>query len=141
MIADPARRVAADARRRVLSVVGFAVGGLGFTLAYHQLGVGVPCPMLALTGWWCPFCGATRMASAVLDGDLAGAFHWNPAVFITLLMLGGVTIAWIVEWVTGRTPPWRAAVRRRSFGTWFTLAVVLTLGWMLARNVARILAG
>lgn len=128
-------------KRRLLSVAGFAAFGGGFALLYHQLGVGVPCPMLMLTGWWCPFCGATRMAAAVLDGDLVAAFHWNPAAFILVAVLGLLTVAWVIEWVTRRPPPWRRLVKRWSFRQWFIVACVVMFGWMIARNVGRILIG
>ncbi|MGJ3509518.1 DUF2752 domain-containing protein [Enemella sp. A6] len=137
----PVKGGAVAARRRVLGVSAFAAGGLVFTLAYHQMGVGVPCPMLALTGWWCPFCGATRMASSVLDGDFAGAFYWNPAVFIALLVLGAATTGWVAEWATGKAPPWRTLVQRRPFGWWFTLAMVVMVVWVISRNIGRILVG
>ena len=42
-----------------------------------------PCPLHASTGLWCPGCGATRASYLLLNGDLAGALHFN-ALWVVL---------------------------------------------------------
>jgi hypothetical protein len=63
----------------VLVGAGVLAAGLTLSAVYATTGAGVPCPFLALTGWSCPFCGGTRMGSALLHGELSAAFasiHW-----------------------------------------------------------------
>jgi hypothetical protein len=51
------------------------------------LGLGLPgtrCPFLALTGYPCLTCGATRCAIAFLHGNLFLAWSWNPLAFVAL---------------------------------------------------------
>lgn len=129
------------AKRRLLAVGGLGVAGLLVTLVHHQFGVGIPCPMLALTGWWCPLCGGTRMASSLLDGDVPASFAWNPAAFLGLIALVVVTVGWVVEFFTQRPPPWRRWTSRVTFQQGFAVACILAVIWVLARNVGRVLVG
>lgn len=38
-----------------------------------------PCPLHAITGLWCPACGATRASYLLLHGDIRAALHFNAA--------------------------------------------------------------
>ncbi|MEO5680437.1 MAG: DUF2752 domain-containing protein [Acidimicrobiales bacterium] len=42
-----------------------------------------PCPFRAITGLWCPGCGATRASYLLLHGDVGSALHFN-AVWVVL---------------------------------------------------------
>ena len=66
------------------------------TLAIVMLG-GWRCPVLLVLGIPCPTCGMTRAARLALHGDLAGATHLHPlvwlavpvvAAFLTVEMIG-----------------------------------------------------
>lgn len=51
-----------------------------------------PCPLRALTGWYCPGCGSLRAAHQLLHGNVGSAFALNPfavlaSPFITYGML------------------------------------------------------
>jgi uncharacterized protein DUF2752 len=49
------------------------------------LGLGAPhCPFLAMTGYPCMTCGATRCAIALGHGNLSQAWHWNPLALVGL---------------------------------------------------------
>ncbi|MFN2622128.1 MAG: DUF2752 domain-containing protein [Chthoniobacterales bacterium] len=51
------------------------------------LGLGLPtlrCPFLAVTGYPCLTCGATRCSIAFLHGNFFGAWLWNPLAFVGL---------------------------------------------------------
>jgi hypothetical protein len=66
--------------------VAAAVGGMTW------LGLGLPlprCPFLEITGYPCLTCGATRCSIALLHGNLAGAWLWNPLAFV---MVWGVAL-------------------------------------------------
>ena len=105
-------------------LVGYAAFGLGISTLYATTGVGFPCPFRALTGWECPLCGGTRLGSALLHGDVAAAFAYNPVVFVSLVLGVIVGVLWIIEALGGPRirPPatWRAAARRVRPAIWWT---------------------
>ena len=87
--------------------VAAAVGGA----IWLRLGLPMPhCPFLAITGYPCLTCGATRCSMALLHGNLATAWLWNPLAFVTLcgialydlyaaiVLLGGLPRARLVDW-------------------------------------------
>lgn len=89
--------------RRVWGVSAVGVGGLALAGVYQLSGgrIGVPCILHATTGLDCPLCGSTRMAAALLHGDLAAAWNFN-AVVLVLGPLIGVAVgyqvlAWTLE--------------------------------------------
>jgi len=65
------------------------------------------CPLRALTGVPCPFCGMTRGTLAILHGDLFRSLALNPGVVLAVL---------VVLYLLWRRPPLRVA-------TWLPWAV------------------
>lgn len=61
-------------------IFGIAFGYLIFVLC---TGVRIPCLFYELTDLQCPGCGITRMFVSLAGFDIASAFSYNPAVFIT----------------------------------------------------------
>jgi hypothetical protein len=120
-------------------LVGYAAFGLGISTLYATTGVGFPCPFRALTGWECPFCGGTRLGSALLHGDVAAAFAYNPVVFVSLVLGVVIGALWIVEALGGPRlrPPasWRSAVRRVRPAFWWIGAGILAAVYVVLRNV------
>ncbi|MEP6741962.1 MAG: DUF2752 domain-containing protein [bacterium] len=45
------------------------------------------CPFRALTGFTCPGCGSTRGMHALMHGDIAAAFKFNPLLVLSLPFL------------------------------------------------------
>lgn len=88
-----------------------------------------PCPFRALTGWWCPICGATRAASRLIRGDLGSAFHFN-AMFVTLLPVA--VVAW-VAWAFPQRFPWLDPVRRRARPLLYAFAAI-GVAFVVVRN-------
>lgn len=132
-------RPPSGAAHRLRYVGSFFAAGLGLSVLYATTGVGLPCPFRALTGWECPLCGGTRMGGALLHGDLAAAFAFNPVALIGLGVLAVVGAAWLVELVGGprvRGPvPLRhrlAAVRPNQ---WLVLGIIFAVLYTLARNL------
>jgi len=136
----------AAARRPTPTLLGLgvtAVAGLGLSVLYATTGLGVPCVFRAATGWDCPFCGGTRMGAALLHGDLATAWHFNPFALVGLglaTLLGG----WLlVEQATGhrgalasRLSGLAGRLRIRFTTTTVTIAAcALMVVWTVVRNV------
>jgi len=80
---SPLRRVAT--RGGALSLVATLAGITAWVLVRNPLRSTVfpPCPLHALTGLWCPGCGATRASYLLLRGDWASALHFN-ALWVVL---------------------------------------------------------
>lgn len=69
------------------------------------------CPFLAITGWYCPGCGALRAVHALAHGDLVTALARNP---FTVVAAGYLVVTWLLWFrrsASGRplrwlAPPW-----------------------------------
>jgi hypothetical protein len=89
--------------RRVWGLSAVGVGGFALAAAYQLSGqrIGIPCLLHATTGLNCPLCGSTRMAAALLRGDLDAAWHFNPVVLVLGplmgVALGYQVLAWALE--------------------------------------------
>ena len=116
----------------LLNVGLIAVIGLVLGVFYWLTGFGVPCGLRVLTGWLCPFCGGTRAATALLHGDLAGAWQANPVLLIAGLGLGVRTIGWIIEVVRGRPRRWLPAWSAKYQ---VPVAIGIAVAWMVVRNL------
>lgn len=84
---------------------------------------------------YCPLCGGTRAAEALLHGDLAGAFRFNPIV----LLLAGLLLLWYVF-------AWVRVIRKKSIfqvlpaWVWIAFGAVL-LVFFLLRNFLLVCFG
>lgn len=89
------------------------------------------CMFHRLTGLHCPGCGMTRASHAMLHGDLAAAFRFNPLGMILLPMaLIGIGIE-LAAWVRGR----RLAVTPRFGGRVGWCVLFLVIGFWILRNI------
>lgn len=89
--------------RTALGLAAAGLGGLGLAGAYQLSGgrIGVPCLLHLTTGLDCPLCGSTRMAAALLHGDLNAAWAFNAPTLILGPLLGVAVgyqlFAWLLE--------------------------------------------
>jgi Protein of unknown function (DUF2752) len=67
-----------------------------------------PCPLHALTGWYCPGCGSLRALHQLLLGNLGAAFALNPLAVLSLPFL-----------VYGMASYGMFQIRRRYLPRWF----------------------
>ncbi|MCD7097921.1 DUF2752 domain-containing protein [Stenotrophomonas sp. MMGLT7] len=88
----------------------------------------MPCMFHAATGLYCPGCGMTRALHALLHGDLAQAFAFNPAAMLGLALVPGL-LAWKAGWRARWFAPVAAAVAEPRFWLW------ALPGYWVARNL------
>jgi Protein of unknown function (DUF2752) len=125
---------------RLLGLAWVGAGGLALAAVYQLSGgrVGVPCILHTTTGLECPLCGTTRMAAALIRGDLAAAWGFNAPMLViapaTGLLVGYQLLAWSLERLRlVRLPRLRLSVRRESLLTYVLIAGLLLFG--VLRNV------
>lgn len=108
-----------------------ALGGLALLHARTPGAHGFypPCPLLTLTGFYCPFCGGLRATADLTRGDVAGAFARNPIVPPLLLVAALVWARW--AWSHAAGGDWRPALGART--THWVLGFLAV--FMVARNV------
>ena len=120
-------------------LTGYAAFGIGVSALYATTGVGFPCPFRELTGWECPFCGGTRLGTALLRGDVGAAFAYNPVIFVSLVLGVVVGAFWLLETLGGPKvrPPQRVreAAGRVRPTTWWVVAGVLAATYIVLRNL------
>lgn len=124
-------------------LAGVAAFGVATSAVYATTGLGFPCPFRIATGWDCPFCGGTRMGTALLHLDLASAFWLNPLAFVALVV-ATVTGLWLGAELITRRRGWLAGhvrgllARQRVSITPTTVAIATLVGlgiWTVLRNL------
>ena len=95
--------------RLVLVAVAVIVLPAGAAVLYHfppeQYEFYPRCMLHALTGLYCPGCGATRCVAALVRGDLAQAMAYNALLVVLLPVLAVATVALLFRVSTGRPLP------------------------------------
>ena len=67
----------------ILREIGWIlVMGTAYAIWFSFTGIGIPCPIRAVTGYRCPGCGITHCAVNLLHGRVREAFEANQFVFI-----------------------------------------------------------
>jgi hypothetical protein len=79
-----------DVRRLRKPAAIFLAGGL--LLAHLPAGWGLPCPMRALTGVPCPFCGATTSVRDTLGGHVRAGFLTAPLGLVLIVAAFAITL-------------------------------------------------
>jgi Protein of unknown function (DUF2752) len=62
------------------------------------------CPFLAVTGWYCPGCGALRAVHALAHGDLVTALARNPFAVVVFGYLVVTWALWLARTIGGGGP-------------------------------------
>ena len=124
-LAFPVRRVPRTSRL----VVG--VGLFGLVLANGL--VPLPCPMKFLTGLDCPMCGGSRVAGALVRGDLAQALDLNAFAVIVVLPLVVAVLVGMARVELGKAAFHWPAGRRGSVLGYVLLGAFLA--WGVVRNL------
>jgi len=121
-------------RRAVLVPLGAAAAALVGAGYVANIDPNVPghypgCPFLAITGWYCPGCGALRAVYALGHGDLMTALARNPFTVVAAGYLAVSWALWLQRSATGRPRRWVARP-----GVWYGVLGIILMFWVL-RNV------
>jgi hypothetical protein len=116
---------------RPLGVAAAAVVGAGYVGAVDPNVAGhyPTCPFLAITGWYCPGCGALRAVHALAHGDVVTATARNPLAVVAAGYFVVTWVLWFDRTFKGRPRRWLAP----AWVLYSVLGVILTF-WVL-RNV------
>ncbi len=94
------------------------------------------CTLKSVSGLYCPGCGNTRAAQALLRGDIGGALHQNVVFVIALpfflLWLARTWMNWVFPGKWKPILPWKNF--RWKYGYSLTL-VILLVAFSILRNV------
>jgi hypothetical protein len=85
------------------------------------------CPLHAMTGLWCPFCGCTRAVHALVHADLGTAVRDN------MLFVAALPLLALLWWRWWQAPSAARPLPRPLF--WAAVAFVLAFG--LLRNLPQ----
>ncbi|GGS22459.1 DUF2752 domain-containing protein [Streptomyces griseoviridis] len=83
------------------------------------------CPLLRVTGVWCPGCGGLRSAHAVVHGDLLTALHANALAVVGYAALAALWTVWVVRAARGR--PFRVGLAPAHLWTLGAVVLVFTV--------------
>ncbi|PYU04285.1 MAG: DUF2752 domain-containing protein [Acidobacteria bacterium] len=110
--------ISARAAANCIAAAGLAGASMLLRFSPQEYPFYPRCPFYALTGHYCPGCGATRAIAELLHGHVAAALHFNAAVTLLLPMLLWYfgTMYWAavldnrVEWPQVPQWSWRAVL-------------------------------
>jgi hypothetical protein len=94
------------------------------------------CPMASSFGIPCPGCGLTRATLALLHGDVRGALHFHPLVWLLAPLFVGFVGTAVIDLLRDPAKPRRPPLLRwnnRAMSTLGLCLLVLMLGVWLAR--------
>lgn len=130
---DPPTAVGVKSNRvaRKLALLTSGAAGAAGLYVFNPDTEHVPlCPLHAGTGLWCPFCGTTRAAHALLHGNVMQAVHDNLLFVMALPLL----CAALFGWLAANQSPLVLANRVPRELRWPAIAVLLAFA--VLRNTA-----
>lgn len=102
--------------------------GLGYAFFIRTFHVSIPCPVYAVTGFYCPGCGVSRVCMALLDGNFLEAMHYNAGILAAAPVAAVVFLPLMIRYVyTGD-----ARMRR-----WQNILLWGMIAWLLIFGILR----
>ena len=111
-----------------IALILFGIGAI-YTVFVLVTGLGVPCPIHAVTGLLCPGCGISRMFVSLFRLDFKSAFSYNAAVLCLLPLMIAVAARYVFVYI-------KYGKRKDRFAdsaVYFMIAALLVFG--IVRNV------
>lgn len=105
------------------------VGSVYPLILAHTGGHGLECPLRALTGVPCPFCGLTTATVALTHGHWAAAAATSPLAYLVAALTLGTAPVLVARnaGLAAEPSAWSPAARRR---VGYVVAVVVALSWV-----------
>ncbi|MCW2856042.1 MAG: hypothetical protein JWR52_1657 [Marmoricola sp.] len=119
-------------RSEVYSTTGLVLGATAVVgvLNPYEGGHYPTCPLLALTGLYCPFCGGLRAVHDLTRFDVTGALARNPLFVVSLPLIVWIWFRWALPAFTGRP------ARRLPLPAWWGWGVgAVLLVYAVLRNL------
>lgn len=111
-----------DAKIKIVSFLLFLVCACIFVYVLTTFHIAIECPILKITGFYCPGCGITRLFKSLLTGNIYQAFRYNPLIFILIIL---IPIYFIVEKYL------KASIKNKLL---YSLLIIILL-YTIARNI------
>ncbi len=126
---SPALAALRSTRIKPYRAAAIAAVAVGADRAVDPTSTHVPlCPLHALTGIWCPFCGGLRSAYELTRLHFSAAVHYNVMFVLALPVLAALWVDWAGRAHRGQP--------RRVMPRSVTLAVVIALvAFTVLRNL------
>ena len=106
-----------------------AIGAVYPAIMAHTSGQGIPCPLRAITGVPCPFCGLTTGTVALAHGQWSTAAGTSPLACLVAVMVAGTApllAARFASLVSAPRPVSPRARRRVAVA----VSVLVALNWL-----------
>ena len=115
----------------IISVVGLFLVAVGDVVFFMVTGRGIPCLIRMVTGRLCPGCGMTHAFAALLHGDIAAAWTYNPLSITVIPVLGVYLLYRLIKTIrTGED----------KFRAWEIILLLIlfipTVGFWIVRNLS-----
>lgn len=82
-------------------IIVIGIIGMAYYLFGKLTGLYIPCLFRMVTGLYCPGCGITRLATALIEGHYLTAFQSNAALFLLLPFLAFIVIKHTIRFIKG----------------------------------------
>lgn len=126
------------------ATVGF-IAALTVLYFYSPTEVGFypRCPSKLVTGYDCPGCGSLRGLHALLHGDFAAAWNFNPAIFFAIALVAVIALAGLTRNIPVEqpgVPPEPGVPSVQNADGWRCKIAQCLPGWLvrLSRVAARL---